>query len=78
MDRPSAFDEIRIYDCVAERTGTQLDREGVRGRRNLCRSISELATKSRRLGDGYYYLAVRSWPEGEVTVSLNKPWKTLG
>jgi hypothetical protein len=74
----SAFDEIRVYDGIAERTGTQLGRAGVRGRPTLCRSITDLASKCRRLGDGYYYLAAKAWPEGEVSVTLNRPWESLG
>ena len=74
----SAFDEIRVYDGIAERTGTQLDRKGVRGRPTLCRSITDLAARCRRLGDGYYYLAAKAWPEGEVSVTLNRPWESLG
>lgn len=75
---PRSFDEIRVYEGVAERTGTRLDREGVRGRRTVCRSLTDLTAKSRRLGDGYYYMATDAWPEGEVSVNVSRRWEPLG
>ena len=73
----ATFDEIRIFDGVAERTGTRLDRESVRGRRVVCRSLTDLVAKARRLGDGVYYLATAAWPEHEVSVVLNRAWEPL-
>jgi hypothetical protein len=72
-----SFDEIRIFDGVAERTGTRLDRAAVRGRRVVCRSLTDLAAKARRLGDGVYYLATTAWPEHEVSVVLSRTWEPL-
>ena len=77
MDSRS-FDEIRVYDGIAERTGTRLDRNGIRGRRSICRSITDLAAKVRRLGDGYYYLASAAWPADAATVNLLRAWEPLG
>ena len=72
-----SFDEIVVYDGVAERTGTRLDRKAVRGRRSICRSLTDLAATVRRLGDGYYYLAAGAWPADSATVSLLRQWKPM-
>lgn len=69
-----SFDEIQVYAGIAERTGTQLDRGGVRGRPGLCRSLTELGAKARRMGDGFYYLASASWPPDTKAVDLNRAW----
>lgn len=71
------FEEIQVFDGVAERTGTQLDRAGVRGRRGVCRSVTELSAKCRRLGDGFYYLSSAAWPPDAQTVDLNRAWTTM-
>ena len=73
-----SYDEIQVFNGVAERTGTSFDRAGVRGRRSVCRSLTDLGAKSRRLGDGYYYLASAAWPAGETKVDLNRTWASLG
>ena len=78
MESQASFDEIRVFDGVAERTGTRLDRNGVRGRRSICRSLTDLAAKVRRLGDGYYYLSSSAWPEDQASVNLIKVWEPLG
>jgi hypothetical protein len=74
----ASFDEVHVFEGVGERTGVCLDRSGVRGRRAVCRSVGELAAKSRRLGDGYYYLASAAWPSGETSVSLALQWVAMG
>ena len=71
------FDEIQVFNGVAERTGLTFDRAGVRGRRGICRSVTELTAKSRRLGDGYYYLASKAWPAETKSVDLTRPWVTI-
>lgn len=71
------FDEICVFDSIAERTGTQVERAAVRGRLGACRSLTELGMKSRRLGDGYYYLAASAWPVGVEAVQLNQAWSPL-
>ena len=78
MESHASFDEIRVFDGIAERTGTRLDRNGVRGRRSICRSLTDLAAKVRRLGDGYYYLSSSAWPEDQASVNLIKVWEPLG
>ena len=72
------FDEIRVYEGVAEKTGTTVNRKTIRGREGLCRTVSDLARKSRRLGDGYYYLPVMEWPEGQTRLELSKAWIPMG
>jgi hypothetical protein len=71
------FDEIRVYEGVAERTGNTVDRTSIRGRQGVCRSLTELTQKSRRLGDGYYYLAAAVWPPEETQIVLQKTWETM-
>jgi hypothetical protein len=48
-----------------------------RGRQGVCRSLTELTQKSRRLGDGYYYLAASVWPAEETSIVLQKTWETM-
>ena len=72
-----SFDEVHVYDGVAERTGVSVDRAGVRGHAGVCRSITELATKSRRLGDGYYYVAASAWPDGSTSLTLVQAWVSM-
>lgn len=68
------FDEIRVVQGVAERTGTTVDRSATRGRSDVCRSITELARKVRSNGDGYFYLATAAWPESTESLDLTKAW----
>ena len=74
----ASFDEVHVFEGVGERTGLRLDRQGVRGRRAVCRSVGDLAAKSRRLGDGYYYLASAAWPDGSTSVNLALEWVSIG
>lgn len=73
-----SFDEVQVFAGVAERTGVHIDRAGVRGHGGVCRSLGELNAKSRRLGDGYYYLASSVWPEDAQSVNLARAWTALG
>ncbi|HEX8618701.1 MAG TPA: hypothetical protein VF911_14045 [Thermoanaerobaculia bacterium] len=72
-----SFEEIHVFESVAERTGNRLERAGVRGRAGVCRSVTDLAAKFRRLGDGYYYLAASAWPEGTESLNLVRAWEPL-
>ena len=74
----ASFDEVHVFEGVGERTGLRLDRQGVRGRRAVCRSVGELVAKSRRLGDGYYYLVSAAWPEDSSSVNLALHWTSIG
>jgi hypothetical protein len=73
------FDEIRVIEGVAERTGTIVDRSTLRGgnRRMVCASVRELARKVRHEGDGYFYLAAGAWPEDTSELDLKTKWKTM-
>ena len=71
------FDEIQVFDGIAERTGMTVDSAGVRGRAAVCRSLRDLGAKCRRLGDGYYYLLSSAWPEGVKSVSLVQTWAPM-
>lgn len=73
-----SFDEIQVYDNIAERTGVNLDRDGVRGHGRVCRSFTELFAKARRLGDGYYYLVSTAWPADTRSVNLSRAWTANG
>ncbi len=72
------FDEIRVFEGVAERTGTVVNRETVRGSEGMCRSVTELTRRARRMGDGYFYLPVLLWPEGVTQLPLSQTWTTMG
>jgi len=72
-----SFDEIQVFDSIAERTGNRVERAGIRGRAGVCRSLSELASKSRRLGDGFYYLAAAAWPADTTSLKLSREWETM-
>jgi hypothetical protein len=71
------FDEIRVFEGVAERTGTTVDRQTVRGSSFVCRSLSELTRRARRMGDGFFYLPVSMWPEDKTTIPLSETWQTM-
>lgn len=73
-----SFDEVHVFEGIGERTGARTDRKGVHGRRTVCRSVGELTAKSRRLGDGYYYLATDAWPSGTDSVNLALTWTAMG
>ena len=68
------FEEVCVYDGVAERTGVRLARDGVRRSSASCRSMTELIRRAREAGDGYFYLAAGVWPAGKERVELQKPW----
>ena len=79
MSMPSqqVFDEIRVYDGFAERTGVQLDRATVRRSAVCCRSLMELMSKGRASGDGTFYLRTDLWPAGTERVELLKRWVVI-
>jgi hypothetical protein len=68
------FDEIRVFEGVAERTGTVVDRQTIRGSGAVCGSVRELARKFRSAGDGTFYLPVLAWPEGVTRLELSSAW----
>ena len=77
VPRNQQFDEIRVFEGVAERTGTTIDGQTVRRSPTACRSVSELTRRVRRLGDGLFYLPVSMWPEGKTEIPLAQTWTTM-
>lgn len=71
------FDEVRVYDGIAERTGNTVDRDTVRGSKAVCQSVSELTRKVRREGDGIFYVATKAWPENTDKVVLTEKWTPM-
>jgi len=71
------FDEIRVFEGIAERTGNIVDRDTIRGSKAMCRSLTELTRRARRMGDGTFYLPVALWPEGKTTLPMSETWTTL-
>lgn len=70
--------EISIYGGVGETTGVIVERSAIRGKKGLCKSMRDLAIKSRVLGDGYYYLPIDLWPkENEPVVVHKHDWTVI-
>ena len=72
------FDEVQVYEGVAERTGKTVDRNAVRGSKTVCKSLPELGRKARRMGDGHFYLAGLVWPDNEEKIDLTMTWTVIG
>lgn len=71
--------EIAIYRGIGEPTGTVVERSAIRGKAGLCKSMRDLATKSRVLGDGYYYIPADLWPSEKDPVTIHKnDWTVIG
>jgi hypothetical protein len=71
--------EIIIYQGVGEPTGVVVERRAIRGKKGLCKSMRDLAIKSRVLGDGYYYLPIELWPSpGQPVVVHKHDWTVIG
>ncbi|HEX3108872.1 MAG TPA: hypothetical protein VHU41_07240 [Thermoanaerobaculia bacterium] len=64
--------EISIFDGVGESTGIIVERSAIRGKKGLCKSMRDLAIKSRVLGDGYYYIPIDLWPKQKEPVVVHK------
>ena len=64
--------EISVYEGLAETTGMYVERSAIRGRKGLCKSMRDLAIKSRVLGDGVYYIPVDLWPKSNEPVVVHK------
>jgi len=71
--------EISIFEGVGEPTGVLVERSAIRGKKGLCKSMRDLAIKSRVLGDGYYYLPLELWPKLKGPVVVHKhDWTVIG
>jgi outer membrane receptor protein involved in Fe transport len=66
--------EVRIYGAEAELTGNVVPLRGFMGRLNLARSLTDLARRHRRLGDGTFYLIEGIWPPGKISLDLSQPY----
>lgn len=77
MPSHQLFDEIRVFEGVAERTGNTVDRQTIRQSNAACRSLAELTRRVRRMGDGTFYLPVSMWPEGVTQLPLAMTWTTM-
>ncbi|HEX3583067.1 MAG TPA: hypothetical protein VH087_14965 [Thermoanaerobaculia bacterium] len=64
--------EISIFDGIGETTGVIVERSAIRGKKGLCKSMRDLAIKSRVLGDGYYYIPIDLWPKQKEPVVVHK------
>jgi hypothetical protein len=70
--------EINVFQGVGERTGVVVEKNVVRGRKSLCKSMRDLTIKSRVLGDGYYYVPLDLWPEEESVIVHRQDWTVIG
>lgn len=71
--------EINIYQGVAEKTGVFVERRAIRGKKGLCKSMRDLAIKTRVLGDGVYYIPIDLWPNQSGPVVVHKhDWTVIG
>jgi hypothetical protein len=73
-----SFDEIRVYEGVAERTGVHFERSAVRRSEGCCGTVTALVRKARASGDGTYYLPLYAWPADTERLQLRKPWVVMG
>ncbi|HJQ39330.1 MAG TPA: hypothetical protein VKB93_19490 [Thermoanaerobaculia bacterium] len=70
--------EISVFQGVGESTGLVVERAAIRGKRGLCKSMRDLAIKSRVLGDGYYYIPIDLWPkQNEPVVVHRHDWTVI-
>lgn len=78
MSSPNrSFDEIRVFEGVAERTGTDHERSAVRRSPGCCKTFTELIRKARTTGDGLFYLPLNAWPADTERIDLRRPWVVL-
>ena len=68
------FDEIRVYEGIAERTGVHFQRNEVRRSGGCCSSLTDLLRKARSAGDGYFYLPPDIWPADTKQMAMQKKW----
>ena len=74
---PQSFDEIQVYEGVAERTGVHVERKDVRRSGGCCGSLTELIRKARSAGDGTFYMPLNMWPADTERFELRKPWVVM-
>ncbi|MDP9194597.1 MAG: hypothetical protein M3P06_23115 [Acidobacteriota bacterium] len=64
--------EISVFQGVGETTGVMVERRAIRGKKGLCKSMRDLAIKSRVLGDGIYYIPIDLWPKAQEPIVVHK------
>ena len=69
-----SFDEIRVYEGFAERTGVHFEKDEVRRSERCCNSLTALLRKGRASGEGYFYLPLKLWPADTDRIELQKKW----
>ena len=72
-----SFEEVVVYEGVAERTGVHFDRNDVRRMDGYCGSLTALLRKARAAGDGTFYVPLDRWPTDTERLELRKPWVVL-
>jgi hypothetical protein len=77
LKQSQSFDEIRVHDGVAERTGVRFERTDVRRNSGCCASLTVLMRKARASGDGTFYLPSDLWPADTERIELRKPWVVM-
>ncbi len=75
--KPQPYEEIRVYEGIAERTGVRFERSEVRRREGYCESLTALIRKARASGDGTFYLPLDQWPAETEQLELRKPWVVM-
>jgi len=69
-----SFDEIRVYEGVAERTGVHFERDAVRRSSGCCASLTDFLRKARAAGEGTFYVPINMWPADTERFEVRKPW----
>ena len=77
MSVPQSFDEIRVFEGVAERTGVHFERKDVRRSSGCCGSLTQLIRKVRAAGEGTFYMPIDVWPADKERLELLKPWVVM-
>ena len=72
-----SFEEIVVYEGVAERTGAHFERNAVRHSDGYCASLTALLRKARAAGDGTFYMPLNLWPADRERLEMRKPWVVL-
>ena len=72
-----SYEEIRVYDGIAERTGAQFERSEVRRSNGYCGSLTVFFRKARAAGEGTFYVPVGVWPADTERIELWKPWVVM-
>jgi hypothetical protein len=75
--KPREYEEIRVYDGFAERTGKRFERSEVRHSEGCCGSLTGFLRKARAAGEGTFYIPVGAWPADRDKIELREPWVVM-